>query len=171
MRYIPTHRLTGPARPWLRIGVASCLTMAVIVTAPASAAAAIVVGEGAKGLKLGDTGTTVKSVLGKPRRIQKYAGGESWFWKNYWITLTTRHIVRGIETRDPGQKTSRGIGPGSSTAALKKAYPGVKCKTSLVPDLICTLSTSRTGKKVRTGFVIFKGKVSIVDIGTVGDFG
>lgn len=134
---------------------------------PSAASAKIVIGEGAGGVAIGDTGTHVKQALGKPARVQGSSGGESWLYKSYWITLSHKR-VRGVETRDPQQKTGKGIGPGSTLPQLRHAYPAISCKSSSVADRVCHLSTRSGKKKIPTNFVFFDGKIEIVDIGEVG---
>ena len=117
----------------------------------------------------------MRDVLGTPRTVQKYSGGCSYTYNGYWITLTKRDgkckIVRGIETRDPEQKTNRGVGPGSSLSKLRDAYPRVECKRHLVAERVCLLTTRKGQERIPTRFVFFDGEIKMVDIGQVGDFG
>jgi hypothetical protein len=156
----------------------SCVVVvaaALMLIAAAPADAAIVPGQGIAGVRLGDSGANVQKILSAPDGTQKYSGGESWFWRASadpvdWATVTTRHVVRGLETQSKQQRTSKGIGPGSSLAAVKKAYPGIKCRSTIVGHAACTLTTKPSGKSIPTSFVIYKGKVSMIDIGSIGEF-
>jgi hypothetical protein len=130
------------------------------------------------GVKLGDSATKVTAVLGKPASVQKYKGGQSWFWGKgpvSWVTMRVRRgstTVRGIETWDSKQRTSGGIGVGSSMTALPKAYPRLACKNGWLghPYSSCWILTSVAGKKIPTNFALMRGKlVSTVDIGEIGE--
>ena len=154
------------------------LALAGVLALPATAAAAIVPGHGVAGVELGDSAAKVTAALGKPGSVQKYKGGQSWFYGNgpvWWVTIRVKgasKTVRGLETSDRKQRTSRGVGVGSSMAALRKAYHRLTCKQGWLglPYSSCWILTSVRGKKVPTNFVLNRGKpVSAVDIGEIGE--
>jgi hypothetical protein len=165
------HGRTIPSR-------AAGLALAGVLALPATAAAAIAPGHGVAGVKLGDSTARVTAVLGKPVSVQKYKGGQSWFWGKGpvdWVTMRVRGrstTVRGIETWDSKQRTAGGIGVGSSMTALRKAYPHLTCKNGWLghPYSSCWILTAVAGKKIPTNFVLMKGKpVSTIDIGEIGE--
>jgi len=160
-----------------RVGVGAAVFI-FLASAPASAGAAIIPGRGVAGLKLGASTAQVRAILGKPATLQHNSGGEqNWLYdKNPvdWVTLVakgSRTTVEGIETSDKTQKTPQGVGPGSSMAALKKAYPHLTCKKGWlgVPFTSCWILTSVAAHRIPTNFVLFKRKVDTVDIGQIGE--
>ena len=167
-----SDRLLGA---WRELGVAWLAVLALTATLPASAEARIVIGDRIGDVSLGDSSSAVRAKLGKPARVQTYPGGSSIFYARnapvYWITLTSANRVRGIETRSTRQKTSRGIGPGSSLSALRAAYPRAVCKDGFVAERTCELRSTIQSRSVLTQFVFFGGRVTIVDIGQIGEFG
>jgi hypothetical protein len=151
-------------------------TLAILVLAPAVATAAIIPGYDIAGLKLGDSTARVTALLGKPGELQKNSGGEqNWLYFGKgpvdWVTIQAKgakKTVEGLETSDPKQRTSKGVGPGSSLAALRKAYPHLTCRKGSLGTtfLSCWILTSVNGQKIPTNFVLAPGKpVSLVDMG------
>jgi hypothetical protein len=155
-------------------------TLAICALAPAVAAAKIIPGHGIAGLELGDSAAKVMAVLGKPGELQKNSGCEqNWLYFDKgrvdWVTVQAKRArkrVEGIETSDPKQRTAKGVGPGSSLAALRKAYPALTCKKGSLGATFLSrwILTSVNGQKIPTNFVLAPGKpVSLVDIGKIGE--
>ena len=112
---------------WRVAGLAT-VAAATLAAGASAATAGIVSGQGIAGVKIGDPGAKVQRALGKPQSVQTYHGGQSWFWhratdKVDWVTVTTKHIVIGLETTSRSEKTTAGVGPGSSLAALERPTP------------------------------------------------
>ncbi len=111
-----------------------------LVLAPV-AAAKIVVRESIAGVKLGMTAAQVRAALGKPHHItyrpDQIEGSVKIF--DYGATdvvLTrgpTAQVLR-VKTTTRRERTSKGIGVGSTRAAIKRAYPAANCV-----DRICAL--------------------------------
>jgi hypothetical protein len=164
------------ARQALGVGAT---TLAIFVLAPTVATATIIPGHGIAGLKLGNSTARVTALLGKPVQLQKNGGGEqNWLYGKGpvdWVTIQAqgaKKTVEGLETSDPKQRTSKGVGPGSSLAALRKAYPHLTCKKGSLGTtfLSCWILTSVKRRKIPTNFVLAPGKrVSLVDIGQIGE--
>ena len=75
--------------------------------------------------------------------------------------------VTSVETTGLGDRTSKGVGVGSSEAAVKARVPGVKCET-IVGFRSCHTGAFEAGKRV-TDFRIAGGKVDRVVVGIVVD--
>jgi hypothetical protein len=174
------NALRAPRRHALRSGAGTgAATLLLLASVSTSAEAAIIPGHGVAGVKLGDSSAQVRAILGKPATVQHNGGGEqNWLYATNlvdWVTLVAaergRTTVEGIETSDPKQKTSRGVGVGSSMRALRSAYPSLSCKTSWlgVTFTSCWILTPVAGQRIPTNFVLVKGKVGTVDVGQIGE--
>lgn len=154
-------------------GVALVACLAV----PGLAAAAITPGVGVASVKLNDSPARTIAELGKPCNLQKNQGGEqNWLYCHGpidWVDFEPRHgkeRVIGIETGSHSQRTPQHIGVGSSLTALHKAYPKIRCAIVSGPadTKSCWFYTRVHGAKVSTNFVVEKKRVSLVDIGQIG---
>lgn len=155
------------------VAVLGLLTSTAILAAAASAQATIIVGQSIDGVKLGESEAQVISTLGVPTyKMPGREGESSW---GYPKTLEGRIgfdkqlQVDGMWTISRHQKTNKGIGPGSSLAQVKKAYPKVKCSTGPFgpKSLICTLKSKLGGRAVETAFPFYTRAMGVreVDIG------
>lgn len=100
---------------------------AVVLTLAAPAGAKIVIGKSIAGVKLGDSAAAVKRKLGAPEVVMKGMNGYRVF--NYkhrklLVAIRKHDGVVELTTFNAHERTSKGIGVGSSFAAVKKAYPG-----------------------------------------------
>lgn len=148
--------------------VASLLLLA------ASASATIVPQRGMKGVRLDMTDRQVRDRLGRPDRIvfrrdqiigrtKVYHYGRTTF-----LFTVERPRVLDIATTSPKERTSRGIGVGSSEAAVRAKVPRVRCKTEFGYHH-CYVGTWLPGRRV-TDFAISRtGRVKRVTIGFVID--
>jgi hypothetical protein len=151
------------------LATAAVSAVVLLAASPGAASAKIVLGKGAGGVSLGDAGAHVKSVLGKPRSTQKYTGGQSWFFSDYWVTLSSRLKVRGVEVKGGSEKTDKGIGVGTTYTRFRKAYGMAKCHADSLGRVyrICSFKT----KAVNNRFVFSQNKkLALIDIGEVGEF-
>jgi hypothetical protein len=155
------------------IAVLGLLTSAAIMAAASTAEATIVVGRGMDGVTLGESQAQVMTTLGEPAYKMPGQNGEtSW---GYPKTLEGRVgfdrqlQVDGMWTISRHQKTSKGVGPGSSLSKTRKAYPAAKCATGPFgpKSLICTLKSHYQGRGVETAFLFFTRSAPMreVDIG------
>lgn len=170
------HRMMvgSPGSGW-RVLCACAASLALVFVVAPDASARITLGQGVAGIALGDKGSRVRHVLGKPRIVQKYSGGQSWFFQGYWVTLDGRTQVSGIEVRRPSeQATDRGIKLGSTYSTFRTAYAGARCHSDAPFNRvyrICALKTRDGHRVVENRFVFGQDKlITLIDIGNVGEF-
>jgi SmpA / OmlA family len=146
--------------------------VAVVTAVCASAASATIVPQQSiAGVKIGMTKAKVRSVLGVPSSVKtgsndfgkytilEYARLQALFQGN--ATLTS------VSTTRTSERTSSGIGVGSTEGQVKAKIKGVKCKTES-GFRHCYLGQFTAGHRV-TDFAIKRGKVYRVDVGVVVD--
>jgi hypothetical protein len=79
------------------------------------------------------------------------------------VDLPSDGTVQAVRTSSPAEKTSAGIGAGSTLAQVQSAYPGIPC--SLGPQwFVCTLSSSYQGTSVQTVFPSASDKPTVAEI-------
>jgi hypothetical protein len=152
--------------------LAAAVALLAPLGAPAAAEALIQVDRGIAGARLGNTRAEVRTALGKPaatrsgtndfgRFVQyRYRGGIT-------IIFQGRSEVSTVSTTGRGDRTARGVGVGSTEAAVKARVRGVRCET------IAGFRSCHTGRftagEIVTDFLIRSGKVTRVSIGRVFD--
>lgn len=148
--------------------------LAAALLVPAGAAATIVLQKGMGGITIGLTEAQVRAKLGQPSKTVRgkndFGAFTALTYKRPAIRVTFQgnRGATGIDTSSPGERTARGIGVGSTVAAVKAKVPGVKCKTEF-GFRHCYIGSFNPGTRV-TDFVIAKtGKVSRVTVGIVID--
>jgi hypothetical protein len=146
-------------------------TAAMLVAAPA-AGAMVQVDRGIAGARLGNTQAQVRAALGKPAGVSRgsndfgrfvvfrYAGGLR-------VTFQGRTNVTGVSTTGLGDRTSRGIGVGSTEAEVAAKVPGVRCEV-VGGDRLCHTGSFNAGQRM-TVFLLDAGKVRRVDVAIVVD--
>jgi hypothetical protein len=154
-------RTSNMRRPLGLVAVIGVL--AGIIAAAPVASANIVVGQSIASVKLGDSQSQVKAVLGSPTLEQPpdYQGNVEW---NYAkppllgaMSFATNGEMIGFWTSSKQQKTNKGIGPGSSLAQVRRAYPKTKCSVGPFgpKSLICVLKSKYNGRVVETAFPFY----------------
>ncbi len=151
--------------------VLGLLLSAGLMTAAPAASASIVIGQSIAGVKLNDSEAQVEQALGSPTLKQPpdSQGGVSWNYAKLplmGVVSFTGGTITGMWTISKRQKTSKGVGPGSSLAQVRKAYPQAKCSTGPFgpKSVICTVKSKYHGRLVDTGFPFFTRSVGAREV-------
>ena len=142
-----------------------------------SASATIVVQKSIAGVKLGMTEAKVKSVLGSPTKARSgkdaITGQPS---RTLTYGKTTVYLigqVMYVRTTSATEKTSGGVGVGSTETVLKQKVKSVKCSTTKsgkVSYRICSIGKGLPGQVVTTfGISTKTKKIESVLVGRVVD--
>ena len=102
-----------------------------LLAAASSTQAAIVVGRSVGEFRLGYTKAKVRRIYGKPTSADTFpqVGETVWRYTERLVVIGFKHgRLKGISVYSKRQRTSKGIGPGSSYGATKTAYPRAKCE-------------------------------------------
>ena len=152
-------------------GVAAAALLAPL-GAPAAAQALIQVDRGIAGARLGNTRAEVRAALGAPASTRSgtndFGPFLQWRFKGrISVLFQGRREVSTVTTTGRGDRTARGVGVGSTEAAVKARVRGVRCETT------AGFRSCHTGRftvgEVITDFLIRNGKVTRVSIGRVFD--
>jgi hypothetical protein len=140
--------------------------------APAAAQALIQVDRGIAGARLGNSRAEVRAALGTPASTRSgtndFGRFLQWRFKGgITVIFQGRREVSTVSTSGRGDRTRRGVGVGSTEAAVKARVRGVRCET------IAGFRSCHTGRftagEILTDFLIRDGKVIRVSIGRVFD--
>jgi hypothetical protein len=146
--------------------------VAALLLLPSAASAYISIDHGIAGARIGNTGKQVRAALGKPKlRITgrnpfgyfvdyRYVGGLR-------VLFQGGKKVSSVSTTGLGDRTTKGVGVGSTEATAKKLHPKLKCET-LGGVRSCHTGTFAAGTRV-TDFQLSKGRVTRVTVGVVID--
>jgi hypothetical protein len=140
--------------------------------APAAAEALIQVDRGIAGARLGNSRAEVRAALGAPRSSRSgsndFGPFLQWRFKGgITVTFQGRREVSSVATTGRGDRTARGVGIGSTEAAVKRRVRGVRCETSF-GTRSCHTGRFTVGEII-TDFVIRDSRVTRVAIGRVFD--
>lgn len=113
--------------------------MCALVVAPSASGVESTINPGVSigKVKLGMTEAQVKKALGKWRYVNEQEGNRlnvSWgpFGSSWTVVFISGEVVQ-VSTMVPSQRTSSGIGHGSSWLALVRAYPNGVCRMNYKP--------------------------------------
>ena len=153
-----------------RIAAIGVCLVALLMAGPA--AATIVPQQGMAGVRLGMTKTAVRVALGAPLRIVRGTNDfgpftEFRYPKRVRVTFQGDVSVTAISTTGVAERTSRGIGVGSTEAALRAEHPRARCET-FVGLRSCHIGRFEPGRTV-TDFLLRDGHVTRVTVGIVID--
>jgi hypothetical protein len=146
-------------------------TVAALFFAPA-ADAMIQVDRGIAGARLGNSRAEVRAALGTPSST-KSGSNDFGPWVRYTFSGGIRVFFQGktsvtsVDTTGLGDRSSKGVGVGSSEASVKAKVPGIKCE-NLGSVRSCHTNDFLPGKRI-TDFRIKGGKVASVSVGVVID--
>jgi hypothetical protein len=147
------------------------LALLALLLGASPAAAAIVPQQGIGGVTLGMTRTAVVAKVGKPRKVERGRNDLGSFtilrYPTFAVTFFAGSKVTSVATASPKQRTYRGVGVGSTAAAVAAKVAGVKCVTES-GFRHCYVGTWSAGKRV-TDFVLRNGRVTRVTVGFVID--
>ncbi|MFZ1154493.1 MAG: hypothetical protein WAN93_06270 [Solirubrobacteraceae bacterium] len=149
------------------------LSLGLLAIAP-TALGTIVIGQGVAGVKLGQSQTQVEAAIGAPglKEAPDFEGVTSWAYPKGLegtVSFDSKLQVSGMWTASKRQKTSKGVGPGSSLAQVRRAYPKASCSTGPFgpKSLSCKLKSKDNDHVVETSFLFFTRTMGAreVDIG------
>jgi len=151
------------------------LSVVLLAVAAAPAGALIVVQRSIAGVKLGMTAKQVREVLGNPDAVSYPSNPIQGTVKRYRYGLTEVFISRGadgrvylVTTRSTRQRTSDGVGVGSSETAVHAHIKNVHCQGSGATR-ICEVGRLLPGHRVTSFFISKAGRVKRVSLGLVID--
>jgi hypothetical protein len=112
----------------------------------------------------------VRRALGRPRsvktiddEIQGSVRRMDYGRTKVYLSATADGTVFSVTTTDRRQKTSGGVGVGSSRATVARKVRGARCTAR-----VCVVGTERAGRRV-TAFALRDGRVARVTLGFVID--
>jgi hypothetical protein len=156
-------------RPFL---LSLCAAAVAALALPAAASALIQIDRGIAGARLNNSVAQVHAALGKPVKRktgtndfgrflhETYAGGIV-------VLYQGATNVTSVSTTGLGDRTTRGVGVGSSEHAVRTKVPRVRCET-VAGIRSCHTHPFTAGQRV-TDFQIRHGKVVRVSVGLVVD--
>jgi hypothetical protein len=155
-----------------RLTLAGCAAALAALALPAAAPALVQIDKGIAGARLDSTIAQVHAALGRPARVasggndfgrfrqETYKGGIVVFYQG-------ARRVSSVVTTGLGDRTAKGIGVGSTEAAVRANVAGVRCET-VVGTRSCHTGRFTAGRRV-TDFFIRRGRVARVTVGFVID--
>lgn len=150
----------------MRLRAIAATALAALVLAPPGGAV-IVVQNGIAGIRLGMTQAAVRAKLGKPRSVQhgrnEFGSFTQLGYRGLRVIFQGNRTVTAIRTTSPSERTPRGIGVGSTRAAVRARVAGVRCAAGH-----CFVGRFLAGRRV-TDFLLRNGRVSAVVVGFVID--
>ena len=151
---------------------AIAVILVAMLAVPAQAGALIQIDRGIAGARLGNSKAQVQAALGEPA-LEKTGTNEFGPWRQYYYEGGLRVFFQGddgvtaITTLGLGDRTSKGIGVGSTEKRLKQKHPSLNCET-VSGFRACHTGIGEPGERV-TDFWIKGGKVTRVVVAIVID--
>ena len=139
-----------------------------MLLAPAAAAGLIVPGKSIRGVKLGMTQKQVRFLLGTPRKgvhgSNEFGSYTELRYATIEVSFQGETAVTNIATTSAADRTAGGIGVGSTKAAARKTFPGLRCE-----GRVCSLGRFLPGARVTSFWFTSAGRVGEVSVGLVID--
>jgi hypothetical protein len=143
------------------------LVLLFVLAFPSGAGATIVVQKGIAGVRLHMTKAQVRARLGPPQHVQTghndFGRYTEFLYSRVRVTFQSGAKVTGMRTTSPLERTTAGIGVGSSKAKVSAGVRGVRCGTQQ-----CVVGRLLPGRVV-TSFLLQHGRVRAVVVGIVID--
>jgi hypothetical protein len=144
----------------LRLSSAALAALVAAAVAASPAGAVIVPARSVAGVYVGETEKQVLRDLGTPSgRAEVDSDSEKLTWRNRRLTvLVVSGKVWSVRTKARGERTSNGVGRGTSVTTLKAALAGERCSST-----ICSVFKSNRV----TLYWLKRGKVVAVEVSRV----
>jgi hypothetical protein len=146
-------------------------TALIALALPASASARIVPQRGIAGANLDMTQAQIRAKLGEPDRVSHpkspiFGTYTTWYYGGTSVDMfrTQDRKVFNLSTTAKSEKTSTGVGVGSTAAAVKSGVKGSRCDQKH-----CWVGRFEGGRKVTDFQLSTKGRVTRVTVGYVLD--
>jgi hypothetical protein len=149
-----------------------CILAAAVLIPASTADALIQIDRGIAGARIGNTRAEVRAALGSPSKTTSgtndfgpyvqytFAGGIR-------VVFQGRTRVTSVRLTGRGDRTSKGVGVGSSEASVKANVSGITCET-FGTFRTCHTGSGNPGQRI-TDFQMRNGRVRAVVVGIVID--
>jgi outer membrane protein assembly factor BamE (lipoprotein component of BamABCDE complex) len=157
----------------MRVRLLLVVLLAGALLLPETASAVIQIDRGIAGVRVGNSKAQVRAALGKPRRVRNGRNDFGPFTRYGYTREGITVIFQGgsrvssVATTGQGDRTTRGVGVGSTEREVDAKVPRVKCET-IVGTRSCHTGEFRAGRRI-TDFLIRRGRVRRVTVGIVVD--
>lgn len=142
---------------------ASTLVLILVPAAAAVAQARIVLNRSIAGIGLGMRAAEVRAKLGPPSLATTANGSRDLVYRDRALVVTVvRSRVAIVSSRNRHERTSSGVGVGSTSSSLRRRVDGLRCGDK-AGVAYCRLGSIRPGRRSTT-FQIFGGRVVTVTV-------
>jgi hypothetical protein len=147
------------------------LAFGMVLLVASTGSAAIVPQQGIAGVRLAMSKAQVRAVLGRPRTVRRGANEFGRFtelrYRRLGVVLQGGSSVTSIRTSRRSERTTSGVGVGSTEAQLRAGLPRLRCRTEFGARH-CFLGRFLAGRRI-TDFTIRQGRAVRVVVGFVID--
>lgn len=150
---------------------AAAIALGALALTAGTAPAAIVIGRGIAGVRIGMTQTAVRGKLGRPAKVvhaeNEFGSYTEFRYRGIVVDFQGNRTVTAVSTTLVREKTPAGIGVGSTWAQVHAKVSRVRCDGTAVIGT-CHVGELLPGRTV-TDFAVRNGKVFQVLVGIVVD--